>query len=172
MATAISVEQYLSHHNIELKLVHHRPTDSSFNSAISAHVPTTKLAKSVILKDQQHNYLMAVIPANRRVMLDKVSKITGKQYCLVGEHELSALFQDCRPGAIPNLGQIYHLDMIVDDMLFDIENIYLEAGDHENLIHLTTEQFKKVMTNISHHTISGYRMLFTQQNESSYWDWE
>ena len=98
---------------------------------------------------------MAVRPANRRVMLDKVSKITGKQYCIVGEHELSSLFQDCSPGAIPNPRQIYHLDMIVDDMLFDIDDIYLEAGDHENLIHLTTEQFKKDMTNIIHHTISG-----------------
>ncbi|MGF1869316.1 aminoacyl-tRNA deacylase [Photobacterium indicum] len=172
MAMAISIGQYLNSRNIDFSLTHHRHTDTSFSSAVSAHVPTTQVAKAVMLIDQNNEYLMAVVPSNRRVMIDKINRMTGKQYLLVSEHELSNVFQDCEPGAVPTLGQAYQVGMLVDDMLLEQDEIYLESGDHENLIHLDRKQFHKAMQNVQHQNISGYRMIPSQEHEGRHWDWE
>ncbi|KKC99125.1 MULTISPECIES: aminoacyl-tRNA deacylase [Photobacterium] len=172
MAMAMTVGQFLNSHNVDFSLTHHRHTDTSFSSAVSAHVPTSQVAKAVLLKDQQGDYLMAVVPSNRRVMIDKINRIMGKQFFLVGEHELTQIFQDCEPGAIPSLGQAYKINMLVDDLLLEQDELYIESGDHENLIHLDNKQFHKVMRDVPHRNISGYRMLFTQEHDGRHWEWE
>ncbi|GAB3522718.1 aminoacyl-tRNA deacylase [Photobacterium alginatilyticum] len=173
MAMAITVGQFLNSHNVDFSLTQHRHTDTSFSSAISAHVPTSQVAKAVMLKDQNGEYLMAVVPSNRRVMIDKIGRMMGKQYFLIGEHELPQIFQDCDPGAVPSLGQAYKVNMLVDDLLLEQDELYIESGDHENLIHLDNKQFHKVMHDIPHENISGYRMMFSQEQESRRgWDWE
>ncbi|WP_120512982.1 aminoacyl-tRNA deacylase [Photobacterium salinisoli] len=172
MAMAMTVGQFLNSHNVDFSLTHHRHTDTSFSSAVSAHVPTSQVAKAVLLKDQQGDYLMAVVPSNRRVMIDKINRIMGKQFFLVGEHELTQIFQDCEPGAVPSLGQAYKINMLVDDLLLEQDELYIESGDHENLIHLDNKQFHKVMRDVPHRNISGYRMLFTQEHDGRHWEWE
>ncbi|MBY5944249.1 aminoacyl-tRNA deacylase [Photobacterium rosenbergii] len=172
MAMALTVGQFLNSHNVDFSLTRHKHTDTSFSSAISAHVPTSQVAKAVMLKDQNGEFLMAVVPSNRRVMIDKISRMMGKQFFLVGEHELSAIFQDCEPGAVPSIGQAYQVDMLVDDMLFDQDELFIESGDHENLIHVDSKQFHKIMHDIPHRNISGYRMMFSDGHEGRHWEWE
>lgn len=172
MAMATRVGQFLNSHNIDFSLTRHRHTDTSFSSAISAHVPTAQVAKAVMLKDQNGDLLMAVVPSNRRVMIDKINRMMGRQFFLIGEHELSKLFQDCEPGAVPSIGQAYGVNMLVDDMLLDQNELYIESGDHENLIHLDKKQFGKIMHDIPHQNISGYRMMFAQGHQGRHWEWE
>ncbi len=63
--------------------------------------------------------------------------------------------------------------MLVDDLLLEQDELYIESGDHESLIHLDNKQFHKVMHDIPHQNISGYRMMFSQEQESRRgWDWE
>ncbi|PSU34066.1 aminoacyl-tRNA deacylase [Photobacterium lutimaris] len=172
MAMALTVGQFLNSHNVDFSLTRHKHTDTSFSSAISAHVPTSQVAKAVLLKDQKGEFLMAVVPSNRRVMIDKISRMMGKQFFLVGEHELTSIFQDCEPGAVPSIGQPYQIDMLVDDMLFDQDELFIESGDHENLIHVDAKQFHKIMQDIPHRNISGYRMMFSDGHEGRHWEWE
>ena len=75
---------------------------------------------------------------------------------LLAEHELAVLFQDCEPGAIPSLGQLYGMNMLVDDLLFEQDELYIESGDHINLINLDKRQFTKAMADTPHSSISGY----------------
>ncbi|KXI24320.1 YbaK/EbsC family protein [Photobacterium sanguinicancri] len=156
MAMAITVGQFLCAHHIYFSLTKHRHTDTSFSSAVSAHVPAKNVTKAVLLKTEADDYLLAVVPANRRVMLDKVNMLTGKVYALVGEHELSQIFQDCEPGAVPSLGQAYSIPMLVDDALIEKDEWFMEAGDHENLIHMEKKQFQKIIRDCQHKNISSY----------------
>ncbi|WP_413110333.1 aminoacyl-tRNA deacylase [Thaumasiovibrio sp. DFM-14] len=170
MAMALTVGQFLNSHHIDFSLTKHRHTDTSYSSAVSAHVPTSQVAKAVMLKDRNDDLLMAVVPSNRRVMINKINQMTGKQYYLIGEHELSTIFQDCEPGAVPSLGQAYQVNMIIDDALWEQEEVYVEAGDHENLVHLEGKQFHKLMHGVEHKNISGYR--FTPAHDGRNWEWE
>jgi Ala-tRNA(Pro) deacylase len=153
MAIALTLQKFLAQKGIAYDTLHHRHTETSLNSATAAHVPAGKMAKSVILEDD-NGYLMAVIPATHHVKIGKLNHVLGRHMGLATESELKALFSDCDIGAIPPIGQAYGIDTIVDDSLTNCSDIYFEAGDHEDLIHLKGSSFHKLMKHSQHANIS------------------
>lgn len=146
MHMAQTLERSLQRAHCQFKLVEHEPSATSLESARKAGIPAGRMAKSVILDDRRGHYLMAVLPANRQLALSKVRKGTLR-WQLSGEQALVRLFKDCERGAIPAAGELYGLDMLIDPMLARHQDIYLEAGDHESLVHLTIDEFFKLAPN-------------------------
>jgi Ala-tRNA(Pro) deacylase len=155
MTIPASVEDYLDRKDIQYEVIEHPATGDAAHTAQAARVPGDRLAKSVVLEDD-NGYLMAVIPASHRLDLRAIDREFSRELELAGERELVALFEDCEPGAIPPLGQAYGIDVVVDRSLADIPDVYFEAGDHQSLIHVSGEDFRRLMVdslqrNISHH---------------------
>jgi Ala-tRNA(Pro) deacylase len=149
MAIALTLRKYLAEKGVAYDIISHRHTSSSMNTAQSAHVSGKKLAKSVILEDE-NGYLMAVIPANEHVKFRKVNHALNRHFGMATESELKDLFSDCELGAIPALGKAYSMESVVDDKLTDCSDIYFEAGDHEELVHLKGSSFRKLVKNSQH----------------------
>ena len=63
---------------------------------------------------------------------------------LADEAEFIALFSDCDRGALPPLGGIYGLPMMVDEAADAQPEVYFEAGDHEHLVHMTQAEFYRL----------------------------
>lgn len=149
MAIAQTLRKYLAENGVAYDVLPHHHTNSSMNSAHSAHIPAENLAKPVILEDD-NGYLMAVIPATEHVKIRKVNQAMKRHMGIAKEPELKSLFSDCEWGAIPPIGNAYSMDSIVDKKLEDCSDIYLEAGDHEELIHIKGTSFRRLMKH-SHH---------------------
>ena len=154
MAVAISVRDYLKSCSAQYELVPHALTKSTLASARTAHINPHQVAKAVVLRDTDTNYLMAVIPADCRLSIGALSFMLDKDLSLVNEWELSELFQDCADGAVPCLGQAYGIDIIWDDALMNNKDIYFEAGDHRQLVHIGLGQFQNIMGPFLHDEIS------------------
>jgi len=70
---------------------------------------------------------------------------------LATEPELEALFTDCELEAIPPIGAgQWCLTTIVGDNLNQSPDIYLEAGNHKDPIHLKGTSFRKLMKGAYH----------------------
>jgi Ala-tRNA(Pro) deacylase len=149
MAIAMSLQEYLDDLGISYDVVSHKPTGSSMETAEIAHIPGDKLVKSVLLKDDQE-YLMAVVPSTYHVQLSDLASRFHRHLELVPETELVSIFTDCETGAIPPIGQAYAIDMVVDEKLLDCEDLYIEAGDHQSLVHLQHEDFLRLIQNSPH----------------------
>jgi Ala-tRNA(Pro) deacylase len=152
MAMALTLRKYLAENDVAYDIIPHTHTNSSMNTAQSAHVSGKNLAKSVILEDDD-GYLMAVIPATEHVKFRKVNHALNRHMGMATESELGSLFSDCELGAIPAVGDAYSMESIVDDKFADCSDIYLEAGDHEKLVHITGNSFRKLMKHSQHATI-------------------
>jgi Ala-tRNA(Pro) deacylase len=159
MAIAISVRQYLEDVDIEYDITRHPRTATSCDTAETAGVPGSQVAKSVILEDEK-GYLMAVVPATHHVRLGQLSRQLGRHLGLATEQELRNLFSDCELGAIPPVGEAYHMEVIMDDSLATCPDIYFEGGDHIDLIHVRHDDFRKLMRHARHG-------LFSQEMSSS-----
>lgn len=144
MGMAISLQKYLESHPLDYSVLSHDHTESSQHSAAAAHRTGYKVAKSVLLKDDQ-GYLLAVLPACHRLHLGRLHHALGRNLGLATETELNALFGDCTPGAIPPAGALYDLDTVVDEALLEQDDIYFEAGDHEQLIHMDRDSFAALL---------------------------
>lgn len=153
MSVAPRIEAHLSRVGVTYDLIAHPHTTNSIDSARSAHVPSHQLAKAVMTHDGE-NYRLCVIPASHRLVLNWLNKHMRGRFRLVGETELSEMFDDCEPGAVPALGQVYGLPVIWDQSLLAMDDIYFESGDHRNLIHLDHGAFMQLMGLQDHAMIS------------------
>lgn len=149
MAIAIRIEDYLIEQGVDYDVISHPHSSTSMETAQLAHVPGGLIAKSVVLEDDR-GYMLAVLPASCRVDLGELHRLTNRNLGLATEFELGALFEDCEPGAVPPFGTVYEMDTIVDDSLAEASDIYFEAGDHEQLIHVSGETFETLMGEAQH----------------------
>ena len=150
MAIATTVSNYLAEHDVAYDVLTHPHTATSGESAEAAHVPGARLAKSVVLEDD-HGYLMVVLPSNRQVNLGELHRQLNRNLGLATEGELGSLFSDCEIGALPAVGPAYGMETLVDDALAEQSDIYFEAGDHEQLIHVTAETFQSLLGEEARH---------------------
>ena len=155
MAVAITLKEYLENQNVTYDVVEHSRTDSTLETCEVAHIPGDMMAKSVLLGDDE-SYLMAVVPATRRVQLEQLDELTGRHLELIEEVELVDAFADCEPGSVPPTGRPYGIETLVDEHLFDQPEVYFEAGDHTRLIHMSGQQFKDLLGESVVETISRH----------------
>ncbi len=149
MAVAITLQHHLDELGVEYEVVPHPYADNGLETAESAHIPPDKLAKSIMLEDEG-GYLMAVCPASRRIKLGELYREINRRMELADETELADVLGDCVLGAVPPVGELYGIDVVVDLELFMQPDVYFEAGDHVDLIHVTAENFQKLMSNAEH----------------------
>lgn len=152
MAIGLTLRKYLAENGVAYDILPHSHTSSSMNTAQSAHISGKNLAKSVILEDER-GYLMAVIPATKHVQFGKVNHALNRRLGMATESELGPLFSDCELGAIPAVGGAYSMESVVDNSLSDCSDIYFEAGNHEELVHMKGSSFRRLMKNSQHAAI-------------------
>lgn len=153
MTMASKLQTYLEEMGIQYDLLPHAPSHNSADSARNALIPESQLAKAVVLEDDD-GYLMAVVPASRKVELERVRESCGRPLALATEPELRELFRDCEFGAIPPLGQAYGIGVLWDDSLASCDEVYFEAGDHADLVHVSGSDFQRLMSDSQHAAIS------------------
>jgi len=150
MSIASRLSTYLELHGACYEICTHNYSHSSAESARTAGVPPHQLAKSVIIEDDG-GCLMAVIPADKTVMLGKLAHMLGrKNLCLANENRIAALFDDCDRGAVPAFGMAWGVETIVDEELEANDVVYVEAGDHEHLLRMSQQQFHELMSATRH----------------------
>lgn len=147
MTISTRVAQFLDEQGIEYNTIEHPRATTATNAALAAHVLPKAVAKAVVLEDHDNRYVMAVIPADHKLNLHKLSNKMKSDLHLVDECQVYEMFDDCEPGAVPAIAPAYNMSAIYDETLDQLDDIYLEGGDHETFIHLEKTQFGKLMSN-------------------------
>ncbi len=155
MSIAASVRDYLDRESVPYGTVMHQQTYDSSRSAQAAHIPGDRVAKCVMLEDDQ-GYLMAVLPATHKVDLGALHRALNRNLGLAADRDLLELFKDCEPGALPPLARAYGLDAILDESLVNTPEIYFEAGDHVALVRVSGTDFLRLMANVPRGRISRH----------------
>lgn len=153
MGMAARLKSFLDSQGIRYEVLPHHHTSTSLETARAAHVPGDRIAKSVVLEDEL-GYLMAILPASCRVSLDALERQLHRKLQLAPEAELAGLFQDCEIGAVPPVADPYGMPAVVDDRLWNLPDVYFEAGDHEDLVHLSGEAFQEIQARARHGSFS------------------
>lgn len=149
MSIAPKLRQYLDAQHADYELIEHPPTQSARQNADLCHIPAERMAKAVLL-DTPDDYVLAVLPSDRRIALTELRSELGSKPRLADEEELKAIFDDCAVGAVPPLGFGYGVDTVVDDSLGDQPDIFFEGGDHVSLIHMDKAEFSRMMQHARH----------------------
>ncbi|MCA9674446.1 MAG: YbaK/EbsC family protein [Kofleriaceae bacterium] len=150
-----TVLNFLHRRGVEFEIVSHPWTVNSQQTAQAAHVPGDQFAKAVVLEDG-NAFVLAVLPASHQLVPSALIRTLARAVQLADEADLSALFRDCRPGAVPPLGDAYGVTTVVDDSLLAQDDVWFEAGDHEHAIHVGSADFARLMRDATHSHISRH----------------
>jgi Ala-tRNA(Pro) deacylase len=153
MAIATALKDYLEDHGIAYEVVTHPEAMSMVETARRAGLPAVCVAKAVVLEDRQ-GYLLAAVPAANRVAFRELEEALSRRLELATEAEIASLFRDCDIGAVPPVGDAYGMDVVVDDALCDQSEVYFEGGDHHSLVHVSHDEFGRLMGRARHARIS------------------
>ena len=149
MAIARRLRWFLDQSKRWYEVLPHPRSASSLETARHAHVPAAWLAKPVLLEDEL-GYLMAVVPASNRLDLKRLREELHRELELAREDEITSLFPDCAEGAMPPLGTPYKIPLVYDDALRSLSDVYFEAGDHEDLVHMEGPDFVEMLAGSLH----------------------
>jgi len=149
MAIARRLQWYLDAKGVRYDVVPHPHSSSSLETARQAHVPADSLAKAVLLEDER-GYVMAIVPASHRIDLGRLNQQLHRELELAREREIADLFHDCDRGALPALGSPYRVPTVYDDALSAVPEVYFEAGDHEDVVHLRGGDFLTLLEGSLH----------------------
>jgi Ala-tRNA(Pro) deacylase len=145
MTIASKLKEHLTKAGVSYEVITHAETPSSSRTAQAAHVPGDRLAKAVLLRDDQ-GWLLAVVPSTHRVDLDLIRAATSRQVELATEEQIGQVFSDCQVGAVPPIGAAYGLATLLDEALANQPEVYLEAGDHTRVVRVSGVDFAKLMS--------------------------
>jgi len=153
MSLAPTVQRFLDSQHVPYRMLHHTYAETMMSSAMAAQLPAHKVAKGVVLKDEE-GFVMAMVPSDRMADLDAINRRLNRLLEPAAQQDINILFRDCNQGAVPSLGQAYNMPVIWDDALTLEEDCYFECGDHMDLLRLDRASFEHLMHAHPHGAIS------------------
>lgn len=135
------LQQYLDSQKVPYEVLSHKETHTAPELAQTLHVPGKDLAKVVMLK-VENRYVMSVLPANWKADVKRLKDIFGTNHVrLATEQEFKDLFPDCEVGMMPPFGNLYGLDVYVDQSLTAEDHIIFPAGNSREAVKLRYRDF-------------------------------
>lgn len=135
----------LNEEHIDYVTIPHSTAFTAQEAAASAHIPGIEFAKTVIVKIDG-NLAMVVLPASYRINLGLLKQETdAEQVELASEEDFKDVFPECETGAMPPFGNLYGLDVYVEESLLDDSEIALNAGSHNELVQISYADFERIV---------------------------
>lgn len=136
---------YLEENQVKFTRIIHSTAYTAQVIAHRAHISGNMLAKTVVLKDPEENFLMAVLPANYQIDMEKISEVYGNKLMLATEDEFRKLFPGCETGGMPPFGNLFGLPVYISETMGKCEDIVFNAGNHRELLQLQCNDFKRLV---------------------------
>lgn len=137
--------ELLDSQNIKYTIITHSVAYTAQGIAALTHIPGQELAKTVIV-NMDDALAMAVLPALCQVDLAALRAATGaKSVTLAREADFMHRFPGCETGAMPPFGNLYGMQVFVEESLTKDKEIAFNAGSHRELMRLAYEDFARVV---------------------------
>lgn len=139
------LKDYLDKENVPYQHDVHRTAYTAQEVAAEEHVPGKLVAKTVVVKVDDH-FALAVLPASFRVDSAALKTALGaKEVRLATEFEFTGLFPDCDVGAMPPFGNLYGLSVYVEQSLAEDPEIVFNAGTHQDTLRMKYADFARLV---------------------------
>lgn len=139
------LKSFLDKQRVKYITITHSPAYTSQEIAATAHVPGKHLAKTVVVK-VDGKMAMAVLPATKHVHFGPLKHaLDAGEVELATESEFRERFPECEVGAMPPFGNLYDMDVLVEESLTKDKEITFNAGSHTELVKMAYEDFERTV---------------------------
>jgi Ala-tRNA(Pro) deacylase len=128
-----AVTRFLEEHDVPHEVVEHEKQFTAAGEAHAAGIEPHDAAKALLVREDG-DYLLAVIPASRRLDLKKLRATLEERpkLRLATEDEIASDFPAFELGAVPPVGPGLPSAEVVDQALLEHDRVLCNAGDHSH----------------------------------------
>lgn len=131
--------------NVRYEKISHSPAFTAQEIAAHSHIPGKEVAKTVMVKIDG-KMAMAVLPASRVLKYEDLEEATGGRHVeLANENEFKDVFPDCELGAMSPFGNLYGLDVYVEEALAEDDKIAFNACSFDELVRVSYKDFERLV---------------------------
>ena len=134
----------LNTNKIPYEILPHAKAFTARMAATAEHIARHHQAK-VVMVSSQKGPVMTVLPADRKLDLRKLHRLTHERAALQSEAEFAPVFPDCERGAMPPFGNLYGLPTYVDQHLAQEDYIIFEAGTYTDAIKISYRDYARAV---------------------------
>ena len=136
--------RYLEENGVAFQMLTHPTAYTAQEVAAAQRVSGKQVAKVVIVRADDRN-LMLVLPAALHINFAKLQALVGaKTMRLAKEEEFGGIFPDCDLGAMPPFGNLYGLQVYVDDSLSQAPEIVFQVGTHRDTVKMAYADYARL----------------------------
>jgi Ala-tRNA(Pro) deacylase len=140
------LKDYLEKNQVRYEVGYHERVYTSQEIAAAMHVPGKELTKVIMVK-ADGKMVMLVLPTSYRVDTKKLKKVFQcKRLGIAKEKDFEELFPDCEIGAMPPFGNLYNLEVWVDQILTEDELIVFQAGSHVETLRIKYSDYARLVS--------------------------
>lgn len=138
------ITELLDNLHIQYLIKDHPPTRTSQESALHRGEPLKIGAKAMLLKTDA-GFVMAVLPADRKIDSAVIKKILSAKSLRFASPEELFEITGLVPGSVPPFGALFNLPMLVDKALLEEEYMAFNAGSLEKSIKMKVKDYVDVI---------------------------
>jgi Ala-tRNA(Pro) deacylase len=147
------LQNFLTKQKAKYKLISHRTVYTAYDAAQTQNLKLNQVAKTLLVK-ADNKFIFAVLPASKRLDLNKLKKEINKMQKELGEKTVKKLsicnerqiVQNFTKGkeALTPFGSFYKCQTFADKGLLKNKKININAGTFTESLEMTTLGYKKV----------------------------
>jgi Ala-tRNA(Pro) deacylase len=150
-----TLTRHLDEQRVPFDVLTHPLAYTAQEVAAAQHVPGRDFAKVVMAKAGTR-LVMVVIPATRRLDVLKLAAVLPERSAtLATEPEFAGLVPACDAGAMPPFGNLFGVDVYVDESLTLEEHIVFQAGTHTETVRMRYADFAALV----HPTVGDFTLV-------------
>jgi Ala-tRNA(Pro) deacylase len=139
------ISEFLDSQHIAYQHCIHSPAYTAQGIAHTQHISGKEIAK-VVMVMADSKMVMAVLPGSRRIDLALLRRLLNAGTIrLATENEFRDFFPDCELGAMPPLGNLYHLEVWMDESIKPHPTMVFNAGNHAETIQMSYFDFERLV---------------------------
>lgn len=141
-----TIQRFLNERGAGVRSLYHPVTETLAQTARICGIAGAQLMRALVLVDAK-GPLMAILPSTHLLDFNALCTLLGRELEPVPAEQLKGIFDDCEPRCCPPLGNAYGLEVIVDEILLQQDELYLEPGRHNQLLSLSCKEFLRLLDN-------------------------
>jgi len=139
------LKAFLDTCNVQYVVISHSVAYTAQGIAALTHIPGKDLAKTVVVKIDG-KLAVAVVPASSHVDLMRLKQATSASNVqLASEDDFREKFPDCETGAMPPFGNLYGMEVFVDESLSEDKEVAFNAGSHRELVRMSWADLERLV---------------------------
>jgi Ala-tRNA(Pro) deacylase len=136
-----TLTDFLDSHKIRYLTMHHSIAYTAQEIAGSVHIHGREFAKSVIVK-LDGEMVIVVLPATEKLDTELLAGATNARKAeIASEDEFEACFPKCETGAMPPFGNLFDMDVYLEEEMTSNDRMTFNAGSHTELIQMSMKDF-------------------------------